>query len=342
MEPLQVMKNKILNDILKKFPACRIAVIGDLMIDSYIWGAVERISPEAPVPVVQVSKTSCCLGGAANVMRNIVTLGGQVDAFGLVGNDDNGTLIRNMLLEYNIDSSGVLTDDLRPSIRKERVICGSQQLLRIDYENPVAAADELRQALVEKVKKHIRSGLVQAVILEDYAKGLFSEKMTQEIVDCANEYNVITVLDPNPRNKMYLHGLTVMKPNRSEAFAMANLPATQQSGDAAQDASLQEVARVITSQWQVKHLLISLAAQGMAIFNSDGSSKVIPTRAREVYDVSGAGDTVVATTALAMAAGADAANAAELANYAAGEVVRKLGTATVSAAELAAALNVNH
>ena len=332
------MKTEKLNDILKKFPVCRIAVIGDLMIDSYIWGSVDRISPEAPVPVVQVTKTSCCLGGAANVMRNIVTLGGKVDAFGLVGDDDNGKLMLQLLAEYNIDPAGVLADPDRPSIRKERVICGSQQLLRIDYENPMAASEKLRQELLERIKKHIRSGLVQAVILEDYAKGLFSEKMAQEIIDCANECGVITVLDPNPRNKMYLHGLTVMKPNRSEAFAMANIPSTPQAGDAANDASLQEVARVITGKWQVKHLLISLAAQGMAIFSTNGDNKVIPTRAREVYDVSGAGDTVVATTALAMAAGASATDAAELANYAAGEVVRKLGTATVSAAELAAAI----
>ncbi len=332
------MKNSKLSEILKNFPGCRIAVIGDLMIDSYIWGSVERISPEAPVPVVQVTKTSCCLGGAANVMRNIVTLGGKVDAFGLVGDDENGALIRKMLGEYNIDSSGILTDPARPSIRKERVICGSQQLLRIDYENPAAASEPLRQELVNRVKAHIESGAVQAVILEDYAKGLFAESMAQEIINCANKNNVITVLDPNPRNKMYLHGLTVMKPNRSEAFAMANITATAQCGDAAKDASLQEVARVISSRWQVKHLLISLAAQGMALFNDDNTSMVIPTRAREVYDVSGAGDTVVATAALALAAGADAPSAAELANYAAGIVVRQLGTATVSAAELSEAL----
>ena len=304
------------------------------MIDSYIWGSVERISPEAPVPVVQVTKTSCCLGGAANVMRNIVTLGGKVDAFGLVGDDDNGKLMRQLLAEYNIDPAGVLTDPERPSIRKERVICGSQQLLRIDYENPVDASESLRKTLAEKLKNSIRSKSVQAVILEDYAKGLFSESMVQDIIDCANECGVITVLDPNPRNRMYLHGLTVMKPNRNEAFAMANMTATMPHGDASQDKSLQEVARIIGSQWQVKHLLISLAAQGMALFNSDNTCKIIPTRAREVYDVSGAGDTVVATAALALAAGAEASDAAELANYAAGIVVGQLGTATVSAAEL--------
>lgn len=333
------MKNDNLAKILAKFPDCRIAVIGDLMIDSYVWGVVERISPEAPVPVVQVSKTSCCLGGAANVMRNIVTLGGKVDAFGLVGNDSNGELIRQMLRDYQIDPAGVLTDFDRPSIRKERVISGSQQLLRVDYETPAPAGEKLRDELLNKVKEHLANGKVQALIIEDYAKGLFSESMAQELIDCANQHNVITVLDPNPRNPMHLRGLTAMKPNRSEAFAMAGVPQTAQKGDAAEDETLKQVANIIMQNWQVKHLLISLAAQGMALFNSDGSSMVIPTRAREVYDVSGAGDTVVAATALAMAAGGDVRSAAELANYAAGVVVRQLGTATVSAQELAEAFS---
>jgi D-beta-D-heptose 7-phosphate kinase/D-beta-D-heptose 1-phosphate adenosyltransferase len=272
-------------------------------------------------------------------MRNIVTLGGKVDAFGLVGDDDNGKLMLQLLAEYNIDPAGVLADPDRPSIRKERVICGSQQLLRIDYENPVAASEKLRQELLERIKKHIRSGLVQAVILEDYAKGLFSEKMAQEIIDCANECGVITVLDPNPRNKMHLSGLTAMKPNRTEAFAMAGVPLTAQTGDAANDESLREVAKIIRRKWQVKNLLISLAAQGMALFDESNQCTVIPTRAREVYDVSGAGDTVVAAASLALAAGSDARSAAELANYAAGVVVRQLGTATVSADELREALS---
>ena len=309
------------------------------MIDSYVWGVVERISPEAPVPVVQVSKTSCCLGGAANVMRNIVTLGGQVDAFGLVGNDSSGELIRQMLREYKIDPAGVLTDFARPSIRKERVIAGSQQLLRIDYENPSPAGDDLRRELVDKVKAHLKSGKVQELIIEDYAKGLFARDMVQELIDYANTLNIITVFDPNPRNPMQLSGLTVMKPNRLEAFAMAGVPQTAQKGSAENDESLRKVANLLMQQWQVKHLLISLAAQGMALYNQDGSSMIIPTRAREVYDVSGAGDTVVATAALALAAGCDARSAAELANYAAGVVVRQLGTATVSADELREALS---
>lgn len=333
------MKNSTLEAVISQFSNCRIAVIGDLMIDSYVWGVVERISPEAPVPVVQVSKTSCCLGGAANVMRNIVTLGGQVDAFGLVGNDSSGELIRQMLREYKIDPAGVLTDFARPSIRKERVIAGSQQLLRIDYENPSPAGDDLRRELVDKVKAHLKSGKVQALIIEDYAKGLFARDMVQELIDYANTLNIITVFDPNPRNPMQLSGLTVMKPNRLEAFSMAGVPQTAQKGSAENDESLRKVANLLMQKWQVKHLLISLAAQGMALYNQDGSSMIIPTRAREVYDVSGAGDTVVATAALALAAGCDARSAAELANYAAGVVVRQLGTATVSADELREALS---
>ena len=328
------MKNANLIEVVKKFSGCRIAVVGDLMIDSYVWGAVERISPEAPVPVVQVTKTSCCLGGAANVMRNIVTMGGQVDAFGLVGCDANGDLIRDMLREYNIDPAGILSDPDRPSIRKERVIAGSQQLLRIDYENPVAASEELRTELVSRIADHMKSGAVQALVFEDYAKGLFSEAMVQELIDLANRHNVITVLDPNPRNQMQLHGLSVMKPNRSEAFAMAGVTATAQKGDAANDQSLQEVAQLLRRKYQVQNLLISLAAQGMALFDENGNCKVIPTRARDVYDVSGAGDTVIAAASLALAAGADTCSAAEIANYAAGVVVGQLGTATVSAAEL--------
>ena len=332
------MKKNNLVEILKKFPDCRVAVIGDLMIDRYVWGSVERISPEAPVPVVQVNKTSCCLGGAANVMRNIVTLGGRVDAFGLVGSDANGELIRKMLGEYSIDPAGVLTDHDRPSICKERVISGSQQLLRIDYENPVAASASLRRKLLDRLKDHLQRNQIHALIIEDYAKGLFSEAMTQELIDYANQSNVITLFDPNPRNPMCLHGLTVMKPNRSEAFAMAGLPSTTPSGDAADDVALKQVANIVGKQWGVKNLLISLAAQGMALFGDDGSCVIIPTRARAVYDVSGAGDTVVATTALALAAGADVRSAAELANYAAGVVVGQLGTATVSADELREAL----
>lgn len=328
------MKENDLLDLVGRFRSCRIAVIGDLMLDSYVWGQVERISPEAPVPVVQVQKTTSCLGGAANVMRNIVTLGGAVEAFGVVGCDANGEIIRAMLDEYGISRAGVLNDADRPSIRKERVIAGSQQLLRIDYESTLPVSETLRVALAEQVEKLLHSHTVEALVIEDYAKGLFSEAMVQRLIDSANAAGVLVTMDPNPRNPMKLAGLTAIKPNRAEAFAMAGIPWVPPTGDPAGDAALRQVAAELRKQWRVKYLLISLAAQGMALFDEDGSFTVIPTRAREVYDVSGAGDTVVAAATLALAAGGDARSAAEIANHAAGIVVGQLGTATVSADEV--------
>jgi len=328
------VKTTDLLHLLDRFADCRIAVIGDLMLDSYVWGQAERISPEAPVPVVQVQKTSACLGGAGNVMSNIVTLGGAVEAFGVVGCDANGDTIRAMLGEYGIPGGGILNDPDRPSIRKERVIAGSQQLLRIDYESTRPVAETLRAKLAERVVTLLRSHKIQALVVEDYAKGLFSAAMVQQLIDAANAAGVLVTMDPNPRNPMRLTGLTAIKPNRSEAFAMAGVPWVPPAGNPADDTALRQVAAKLREQWQVKYLLISLAAQGMALFDEDGSFTVIPTRAREVYDVSGAGDTVVAASTLALAAGGDARSAAEIANHAAGIVVGQLGTATVSADEV--------
>ncbi len=321
-------------EILNRFNRCRVAVIGDLMLDCYVWGQVERISPEAPVPIVQVKKSTSCLGGAANVMRNIVTLGGRVDAFGVVGDDANGRHIRTMLAEYGISREGVFCDGQRPSIQKERVMAGSQQLLRIDYEDPTPIDFALRSRLVAAVEELLRTGAINALVIEDYAKGLFSETMAQKLVDLANAAGALVTMDPNPRNPMRLSGLTAMKPNRSEAFAMAGVEWTPPAGNPEDDRALKKVAAILRRKWDVKYLLISLAAQGMALFDDRGGFTVIPTRAREVYDVSGAGDTVVAAATLALAAGGDARSAAELANHAAGIVVRQLGTATVSAEEL--------
>ena len=278
-----------LTALLERFRECRIAVIGDLMLDSYVWGQVERISPEAPVPIVQVQRTTSCLGGAANVMRNIVTLGGGgVTAFGVVGRDRNGETIRSMLAEYGIRNSGILTDPTRPSIQKERVVAGSQQLLRIDYESTVPVSEVLREELLNAVALELKSGQIHALVIEDYAKGLFSRPMVQKLIDFANASGVLVTMDPNPRNPMKLTGLTAIKPNRAEAFAMAGVPWTPPAGKPADDEELRKVAANLREQWQVKYLLISLAAQGMALFDEDGAFTVIPTRAREVYDVSGA------------------------------------------------------
>ena len=317
------------------FRGKRIAVVGDLMLDAYTWGKVNRISPEAPVPIVQVTRRTIRPGGAANVIRNIVSLGASAAAFGIVGDDLHGNELRKLLDQEGIDPVGVLTDPDRPTTFKERIIAGSQQLLRLDDEQQTAVNEKIRENLCEKFGHYLKTVRPDAVILEDYAKGLFSSEYAQRIVDLCSAENIPVTLDPNARNPLNLHHLTIMKPNRAEAYEIAGIPqpVTGNSLD-----SLKAVAAKIRREWQVKYLLISLAEDGMALFANDGSCKLIPTRAKEVFDVSGAGDTVIAASTLALCVKDDPVQAAEIANYAAGVVVGKLGTATVTADELKNAL----
>ncbi|MFA7231510.1 MAG: PfkB family carbohydrate kinase [Victivallaceae bacterium] len=328
------MKTQRLKTIVSRFADKKIAVVGDLMLDVYVWGKASRISPEAPVPVVQVSRKSCCLGGAANVMRNAVTLGGSVKAFGIIGNDEDGREIKTLFSEYGIIPDTVQVDSSRRTTQKQRVIAGAQQLLRVDYEDTEAVPAECRELIVSQLVKLIDRGEIDAVIFEDYGKGLLEESMLQRIVDAACRKNIITALDPKPGHLMRVKGLTVMKPNRTEAFAMAGVFQKDSGVAVADDHDLKLVAEKLLEEWKPEHLLISLAAQGMALFRKNAEIVIIPTRAREVYDVSGAGDTVIAAFTLAMTAGATPEEAAEIANHAAGIVVGKVGTVTVSADEL--------
>lgn len=321
---------------VKDFASRKIAVAGDLMLDAYTWGKVNRISPEAPVPIVQVTKRTCCLGGGANVMRNLATLGAKTAAFGVVGDDIHGRTLRTLLEEASIDARGVLSDSSRPTTFKERIIAGSQQLLRLDDEKATPIPEEVRFRLYSMLSKYLEEERPDALILEDYAKGLFVREETQKIVDLCNDLSIPVTLDPNPKNPLNLKGLTLMKPNRAEAYAMAGIP--QGAGGNSLE-SLQEVARIIRKDYDVDHLLISLAEEGMALFQSSGQHCVIPTEAKEVYDVSGAGDTVIATVTLALSVTNDPVLSARIANCAAGIVVGKLGTAPVGRDELLKALD---
>ena len=313
--------------IIRKFRDVRIAVLGDMMLDVYFWGKATRISPEAPVPVVEVERITRCLGGAANVMRNIVTLGGNAAALGMVGDDADAAELLKELDLYGVRHEFVLRDPARRTTHKERVIAGNQQLLRIDHEDTFAASAEIRDALVKSVLELIEKREIDAVIFEDYRKGLLDSSMLEAIIPAAKAAGVITALDPKPGSLKPVPGLTVIKPNRSEAFAMA-------SCGAAPDADLNTVAQVMLNAWKPEYLLISLAAEGLALFDEAGEKTVIPTRAREVFDVSGAGDTLIAAFTMALAAGATPADAAEIGNFAAGIVVGKVGTVTVEAEEV--------
>ena len=321
-----------LGETVKNFAGKHIAVIGDLMLDTYTWGKVSRISPEAPVPIVHTVKTSCCPGGAANVMRNLVSLGAKASAFGIIGGDHTGQELKKLLLADHVDCSGLVVDESRPTVKKQRVMAGSQQLLRIDEELTAPISEEIRKELFAKVQFLLENDPPDAIILEDYAKGLFSQSLAQEILDLANSKNIPVTLDPNPRNPMRLTNLTMMKPNRSEAFELAGI---KSSGEKFNEKELSTVAELIRKEWQVEYLLISLAEQGMALFAPDGKMTHIPTRAKEVFDVCGAGDTVITASTLALAVNRfDPVSAAEIANYAAGIVVAKLGTAAITTEEL--------
>lgn len=315
----------------------RIAVIGDLMLDTYITGSSSRLSQEAPVPVLHVRERSIRLGGAANVVRNLLALSpsAKISAFGVVGADESGQKLKSLLENANADVCGIVVDPGRPTIEKQRVIANGQQVVRMDFENTAPIPEKTRLRLMDKLSSMLKDNLLDAVIVEDYAKGLIGQEMLDHITSSARKYGVFTSLDPNPRNPVRSKGFSLMTPNRSEAFALAGIYCSDPVENVAEDNALRSVADNILSQWAPDHLLITLGPQGMALFSADAPVPfVIPTVAREVFDVSGAGDTVISAYTLYHAAGATDQEAAVISNQAAGIVVAKSGTATTDTAEL--------
>lgn len=321
-------------ECIAAFQGKRVAVIGDLMLDVYIKGSATRISPEAPVPILHVRQTESTLGGAANVMRNLMTLGAQVFAFGVVGNDVPGRMLCAELEKYHINKEFVLLDESRPTTQKQRVVAGQQQIVRIDYEDVQPIASDLGEKLTHALVNQIRQKCFDAVIIEDYAKGLLSFSMFNQIVSAANECGLVVSLDPHPKQTFHVPGLTVMTPNRAEAFGLANIPQSEVVNPPENDPQLLQVAEKIKADWKCENVLITLGAQGMALFSANEKCKIIPTRAREVFDVSGAGDTVIASFTLALLSGVTPYFAALFSNHAAGVVVGKHGTVTVLPEEI--------
>ena len=325
---------KRFREILDNCRERRIAVIGDLMLDVYLTGSATRMSQEAPVPVLNVKNKSARLGGAANVMRNITALGAKATAFGVVGRDEPGRLLKQLLDEEHIDISGLFEDPRKRTTEKMRVMAASQQIVRIDFEDVSPAAPELIAGMEEKLSALIRERQIDALIFEDYNKGLLDRDMVQRNTAPAREYKVYTSLDPHPGHPMEVSGLSIMTPNRSEAFGLAGMYCHDAVSPVEQDENLKIVAEKVLAAWKCDSLLITLGAQGMALFQKGRTVLAIPTKAREVFDVSGAGDTVIAAYTLCRAAGATDSEAAEIANHAAGIVVGKIGTAVTTAEEL--------
>lgn len=325
------------DDLVKYIPGKRIAVIGDVMLDTYLTGSASRISQEAPVPVVLEKNRTSCLGGAANVMRNITSLGGKVYAFGVIGNDPAGETLRMLLKKDNIDDSFIELDHRRTT-EKMRVLANNQQVVRIDSEDTREISAEIAQKICGNIKKLIADGGVDAIIFEDYNKGVLSQKMMDEIVAEAAAHGIFTSLDPHPGHGVVVRGLSLITPNRMEAFGLARLPYKDPDDPAERMELLRQVASEIDKKWAVKNLLITLSAEGMGLFRQGQDPFLMPTVAREVFDVSGAGDTVIATYTLFKACGASDEVAMHLSNIAAGIVVGRVGTVTTNLEEMKASL----
>jgi rfaE bifunctional protein kinase chain/domain len=314
---------------------CRILVIGDVMLDHFIWGHVRRISPEAPVPIVEVTREEFYPGGAANVARNISPFSPHTHLMGRVGKDSAADRLRDLLIADKVDPAPLLVHDTLPTISKARVSARQQQIVRVDREKLLPlTSDELAE--IEKRLRALAPNL-DAIILEDYGKGFMTTELMQLVSKIAAEHKLIVTVDPSPRNPLPWSGVTLVKPNRLEAFAAAGFEDHLLPGPPAQNPELLEVGRILLEKWAVNSVLVTLGEHGMMLFERGQSPHHIHTRAREVYDVSGAGDTAIALLTLALAAGFKLPDAAEIANHASGIVVGKLGTATLTPDELLAA-----
>ncbi len=323
-----------LEQILDRASSRRITVIGDLMLDEFVWGKVGRISPEAPVPVVEVTGESFYPGGAANVARNLREFVDRVAIIGLLGTDRSGQQIRELLSERKIDTSNVVEEATFHTIVKTRIIARHQQVVRVDREKFVGPSVLQIEEVVAAVRKNIPE--TDAIIFEDYGKGFLSTQLVSQIADAARSAGKIVAADPNPRNLVEWRGLTVIKPNRTEAFLAAGIPSGEPDVVTSQDTDLKHTGETLLRKWEAENVLITLGEHGMMLFQKKQAPHYIPTKAREVFDVSGAGDTAIALFTLGLACGATPTEAAEIANHASAVVVSKLGTAIVTRDELMA------
>lgn len=328
---------KRVQEIIDGMSGRRVLVVGDLMLDEFIWGKVSRISPEAPVPVVQVESETFYPGGAANVARNLREFTPQAAVFGLAGDDAAGGRLRDLLAAGGIETTGLVLSPGVPTTVKTRIIARTQQVVRVDREMARSPDDKSRKALLAALDTALAKA--DGVILEDYGKGLLDAALADEIIRRARTVGCVVAVDPNPGNPLPWRGATVIKPNRHEAFAAAGLPWSEPANNPLQDAPLLKAGEALLKKWDTDQLLITLSEQGMLLLTRDGLRHHTPTRAREVFDVSGAGDTAVALYALALCAGGTPVEAAEIANHASGVVVGKLGTATLTPEELQASFD---
>jgi D-beta-D-heptose 7-phosphate kinase/D-beta-D-heptose 1-phosphate adenosyltransferase len=323
-----------LREILDRAAGKRIAVAGDLMLDEFVWGRVGRISPEAPVPVVEVTGESFYPGGAANVARNLREFTHHVSVIGTIGTDASGRQLLDLLREKKIATELVLQDSGFRTIVKTRIIARNQQVVRVDREE-MRSPDE-RQIADLSGKLRALLPQIDAFIFEDYGKKFLSAELVRQITVDLQAAGKLTTADPNSQNQIDWGAITAVKPNRSEALQAAGLPLNDPVEPPLQDKALLTAGLRLLQRWDTRMLLITLGEQGMLLLEREKPPHHIPTKARQVFDVSGAGDTAIALFTLALASDATSVEAAEIANHASAVVVGKLGTATVTPEELIA------
>ena len=322
MNMVRIDSQKI-KKIVHEFKNKRILVLGDLMLDKYIWGNVTRISPEAPVPVVKVMKDTSCLGGAGNVSYNLESLGAISLLVGVVGKDQEGEWIKS----HVPDNRGIFSDAKRPTTVKTRIIAHHQQVVRVDQEKKTPITAQIEKNIINLIQREDYDG----ILISDYNKGTLSKSLMQKVLPFAKQKKIPVFVDPKVENIFLFSPVTLITPNHFEAEKIVN----QKCDD---DARVEKAGQKIRSRLSAKYLILKRGEQGMSVFEKGKKAFHIPTQAKEVYDVTGAGDTVIAAATLAILSGASIREAAYLANISAGIVVGKIGTAALTTDELLAAL----
>jgi D-beta-D-heptose 7-phosphate kinase/D-beta-D-heptose 1-phosphate adenosyltransferase len=329
---MKAVDRRRLTSLLEQARSSRILVIGDLMLDQFLWGRVSRISPEAPVPVVEFERESYMPGGAANVARNLAALEVKTEIFGLVGVDAAGRTLNQLLKEAGISCEGLVASRERTTSIKTRIVAHQQQVVRVDRESRGPLSSKVQGRLLEEISARLSGA--DAVIVGDYGKGVISQGLLDWLKERCRERGIWLSLDPKPVHNLALDGLSLITPNRKEAFELVGVTDGTRDANPLEDRALLRVAQEIFERFSPAILLVTLGDQGMLLCQKDQKPFHIPTVAQEVFDVSGAGDTVIASFTMAIAAGASPIEAAIISNHAAGVVVGKVGTATVTAEEL--------
>ncbi len=325
---MKLSKNEI-KKYLSRLDGNRVMVLGDVMLDCYLWGKVSRISPEAPVPVVNIEKQTYTLGGAANVAKNLAGLGVRPIVVGVKGSDDNSINLMRIMKKTGIDARGVFPDPDRPTIVKTRVVAHNQQVVRTDLESKFELPEGIQDKIINFIKRNLRN--VKALIISDYGKGVVNYRLLNEVIDLVNKKGIFIGVDPKETNFMNYRRVSVITPNHHEAgFAFRK--------NISDEESLRQVGFGLMDLLEARSVLITRGEKGMSLFEPEDKVTHIPTVAQQVYDVTGAGDTVIATLSAIHTAGASLKEAAYIANLAAGIVVGEIGTSTITTDKMLDAL----